>query len=440
LFEWGEILFCLIVNNMHPILLAILVCIAVVVASTIFPGFTSQIVVIAALLVWHYSQKYKNETSEAITKAYHRGITHYDEGNYDQAIRYFTLILYETLPIPNDCQYIALSYQARAGCHFCLKDFNSAIKDYSQAIQLDPINSNYFAARGIAHTGMNEYAKAIDDLSMAIKLKPDNANAFSYRGFAYFCINEYTEAINDYNQAIVLNPGDANSFCSRAKLYAYNNQDIEAANDYNRAIRLDSGCIDAYMGRGFVYFYGVKYALAIQDFTIAIQLDANNSTAHEYRGMANCYIGGNQKSIDDFSEAARLQPSANKYYNLALTQHLFGLIDESLSSVNQVLTLDVNFTIAYYLRSNILYQLNDSQGANDNFQQAMKVGDSQNEIDSGDAHSFYHRGLAKYRMGDHEGAISDIEMAMQICLNIQYFTFHQQLLQALLDIKKSHQE
>jgi tetratricopeptide (TPR) repeat protein len=125
---------------------------------------------------------------------------------------------------------------------------------------------------------------------------------------------------------------------------------------------------------------------------------------------------------------------------LALTQYLFGLINESLFNVNKALTLDVDFTIAYYLRSNILYQLNDSQGAIDDLQQAMKVGDSHNEIDSSDAHSFYHRGLAKYRMGDQEGAISDIEKAMEICLKIQYFTFHQQLSQALLDIKKPYEE
>jgi tetratricopeptide (TPR) repeat protein len=428
------------VNNMHPILLAVLTCIAVIVASTILPSFTSQIVSIAGLLVWHYSQKYQNEAFEAVVKAYDRGVTHYYEGDYNQAVRYFSLIIDETFQIPNDCDYIAMSYQARAGCYLQLKNFSGAVQDYKQAIQIDPTNSDIFMNRGIAYTYTTEYTKAIEDLNMAINLKPDSANAFFNRGHAYVYTGEYVKAINDYNQAIVLNPEDADFFCGRAKVCSYLNQGLEAVNDYTQAIRLNSGCVDAYVGRGLIYLYGVKYVLAIQDFTSAIQLDLSNSNAYEYRGMANCYIGENRKSIDDFSEAARLQPSTNKYYNLALTQYLFGLIDESLSSVNQVLTLDVDFTIAYYLRSNILYQLNDSQGAIDDFQQAMKVGDSQNEIDSGDAHSFYHRGLAKYRMGDHEGAISDIEKAMQICLSIQYFAFHQQLLQALLDIKKSRQE
>lgn len=428
------------VNNMHPILLAVLACIAVIIFSTILPSLTSRIAVIAALLVWHYSQKYQNEAFEAVTKDYDRGATHYYEGDYDQAVRYFSLIIDGTLQMPNDCNYIAMSYQARAGCHLQLKNFTSAIQDYKQAVKLDPTNFEIFINRGIAYTYMTEYTKAIEDFNMAIKLEPDSANAFFNRGHAYVYTGKYVKAINDYNQAIILNPENANFFCGRAKICSHLNQDLEAINDYTRAIRLELGCIDAYMGRGLIYLYGVKYVLAIQDFTSAIQLDLSNSTAYEYRGMANCYIGENQKSMDDFSEAVKLQPSINKYYNLALTQYLFGLIDESLSNVNQVLTLDVDFTIAYYLRSNILYQLNDSQGAIDDFKQAMKVGDSQNEIDSGDAHSFYHRGLAKYRMGNQEGAIFDMKKAMQICLSIQYFTFHQQLSQALLNIKKSHEE
>jgi tetratricopeptide (TPR) repeat protein len=427
---------------MHPILLTVLACIVVIVASTIFPGFTSQIAGIAALLVFSHSLKYKNEQAEVIIKAYDRGIIHYNEGNYDQAIRYFSLIINETFQRPNDCGYIAMSYHARAGCHHCLENFISAIDDYDQSIKLDPVNSTYFINRGITYTCMTEYAKAVEDHNIAIKLEADNANAFFHRGQAFLYMNEYTKALNDYNQAIIFNPGDANFYCGRAAIYSHINQNLEAINDYTQAIRLESGCINAYAGRGYIYLYGVKYVAAIQDFTLAIQLNMSDSYSYVCRGMANCYTGEHQKAIDDFSEATRLQPSVNNYYNLAVTQHFVCLMDESLSNVNQALTtLDVNFAGAYYLRSNLLAQLNDLQGAVKDFQQAKKVEDSHaNETDSGDVHGFYHRGLAKYRMGDQEGAISDLEKAMQICLKIQYFTFHQYLSHTLLEIKESLEE
>jgi lipoprotein NlpI len=62
---------------------------------------------------------------------------------------------------------------------------------------------------------MGEYDRAIKDYDQAIALNPHYANAFNNRGNAYRCKGAYGHAIDDYNKAIGLDPYDAKKFKSR---------------------------------------------------------------------------------------------------------------------------------------------------------------------------------------------------------------------------------
>lgn len=54
-----------------------------------------------------------------------------------------------------------------------------------------------------------------------------------------------------------------------------------------------------------------------------------------------------------------------------------------------------------------------------------------------DFHGFYHRGLAKYRMGDQEGARADLKIAEHLCLELHYVSFQQAVLKRLQQISKN---
>ena len=124
-------------------------------------------------------------------------------------------------------RYAALVRQGDT--HFGNRDFDRAISDYSEAIQLDPMNAIALHNRGLAYANKSQNDEAITDYSEAIRLDPTNALALHNRGLAYANKRQYDEAIADYSEAIRLDPTNALALHNRGLAYANKRE-------YDRAI------------------------------------------------------------------------------------------------------------------------------------------------------------------------------------------------------------
>jgi tetratricopeptide (TPR) repeat protein len=100
------------------------------------------------------------------------------------------------------------------------KEYDKAIKDFTDAIRLDPKNAAAYRYRGHAHFKKKEYDRAIKDFTDAIRLGPKFITAYFGRGLAYYFKKEYDKAIRDYTQAIRLDPKDAPAYTNLAWLLA----------------------------------------------------------------------------------------------------------------------------------------------------------------------------------------------------------------------------
>src|SRR5712692_2691261 len=96
-----------------------------------------------------------------------------------------------------------------------------------------------FYNRGIAYFKLNQYDRAIADFDQAIELDPNSFHALSNRGTAYARTREYDRAIEDFNQAIRLNASYAITFNNRGSAYAKKGEYDRAIEDFEHAIRLD---------------------------------------------------------------------------------------------------------------------------------------------------------------------------------------------------------
>ena len=73
--------------------------------------------------------------------------------------------------------------------------------------------------RGLVYIRTKEFDKAIADYSQVIDLQPDDANAYAGRGMAYLGSRQWSRAITDYTKAIGLSPQDPNYYIMRATAY-----------------------------------------------------------------------------------------------------------------------------------------------------------------------------------------------------------------------------
>lgn len=77
-----------------------------------------------------------------------------------------------------------------------------------------------FDDRGIARLDMGDYDGAIKDFDQAIRLNPAVPNHFNNRAQAWVSTGEYAKALRDYDEALRLDQKDATVFDNRAWLLA----------------------------------------------------------------------------------------------------------------------------------------------------------------------------------------------------------------------------
>lgn len=85
-------------------------------------------------------------------------------------------------------------------------DYSLAVKDYTEAIRLNPKSYNAYFKRGSLYFAQQKYDEAINDYTKAIELDPKNAYAYNSRGEAHLKKNDRDLAIDDFRAALALNP------------------------------------------------------------------------------------------------------------------------------------------------------------------------------------------------------------------------------------------
>jgi tetratricopeptide (TPR) repeat protein len=76
-----------------------------------------------------------------------------------------------------------------------------AIRDYDEAIRLNPKNAAAFNNRGNLYLSKRKYDRAIQDYDEALRLDPNNALHLKNRANAFRITGQYRRAIADYLKA-----------------------------------------------------------------------------------------------------------------------------------------------------------------------------------------------------------------------------------------------
>jgi len=258
-----------------------------------------------------------------------KGNAAFEEQDYAEAARLYTLHLQEHPDDANALYNRALTYAGRSIA-------DTAIRDLSRVIELRPNDTAAYALRGSEYyyqasiSNMSaemvqrifaeddedtiyvpsdsirlEYAPAFADLSRAISLDSTQPGFYRTRGMCHAELQDYEEAIADYSVAIRLNPGESQAYVARADAYRRSGNYNPAISDLSRVIELKPYA-EAYLTRGEVYEEKGRPDTAIFDFTRAIELDSTSARAYDRRARA-CYATGQPDSAKlDWQKAHKL--------------------------------------------------------------------------------------------------------------------------------------
>jgi tetratricopeptide (TPR) repeat protein len=130
------------------------------------------------------------------------------------------------------------AYATRGYTWYLHDDFNRAIRDYTEAIRLNPTDG-YYVDRGNAWRKKGDLDRAIADYTEAIRLNPKNGWSYSYRGKAWYGKGDLDRAIADSTEAIRLIPKLALSYRNRGNAWRDKGNLDRAIADYTEANRID---------------------------------------------------------------------------------------------------------------------------------------------------------------------------------------------------------
>lgn len=95
------------------------------------------------------------------------------------------------------------------------KDFDLAVKKYTEAIAVLPTNAVYYANRAAAHSSLKAYEEAIKDAQSAIETDPSYSKGYSRLGYAKFALGRAEEALEAYKKVLDLEGSNASEVMKR---------------------------------------------------------------------------------------------------------------------------------------------------------------------------------------------------------------------------------
>jgi len=115
-------------------------------------------------------------------------------------------------------------------------DRQGGIKKFTEAINAGVHTGISFLSRGVAHLHLKDYDSAIHDFSRSIEIDRNNPRAWYYRGTANMARNGLEDAIYDFTRTIELEPMHGLAYLGRGTCYEDLGRREEAGEDIRMAL------------------------------------------------------------------------------------------------------------------------------------------------------------------------------------------------------------
>ena len=139
----------------------------------------------------------------------------YLRGQYAEAVRLASVSLSQDGPS-------ATAHRLRAAAYNALRQFDRAITDLDQWIELDPEAAGAYQTRGETHFKAGHFTASLADFDRFLSLRPDQKPYHWQRGISCYYAGQYQKGVEQFELHRTVNPQDVENaiwhFLCKAKL------------------------------------------------------------------------------------------------------------------------------------------------------------------------------------------------------------------------------
>jgi tetratricopeptide (TPR) repeat protein len=213
---------------------------------------------------------------------------------------------------------VGLDLFERAGTAYDAGDYETAVKDYSLFLLLNPTFSQAYYMRGMAYSRLDQFDQALDDLNQALVYPQSSEQItgliYNDRALIYMLQDDAEAALEDLDAAITAAPDLPDAYLRRAQIYLFEERYEEALVDYDKLIELAPEFSQGYAGRAVTNISLGNLDAALVDYDRLIELEPENAGAYASRSIIHAQEANYDAALADLNAAIRLQPNDPSLY------------------------------------------------------------------------------------------------------------------------------
>ncbi len=223
------------------------------------------------------------------------------------------------------------------------RDFPDAIREFNDAIKLNPFEYIYYFHRAIVEFNTGELQQAISDLDQSLKLSPYFGLAYRLRGGAYFAMNNCAKAVPDFEKALhflpplvgeigdqlvacdvrlnkfddvikvadlqlKFNPKDKDAYYNIGNAMFLKGDYKDALANYEKSVQLDPAFQGGLLNMAMAYYYQRDFKTGDIYFEKAKKIDPNNPILWYDRAVGLVLEGRNVQALESLKKAVKMKP------------------------------------------------------------------------------------------------------------------------------------
>ncbi|XP_063118718.1 tetratricopeptide repeat protein 6 isoform X4 [Rattus norvegicus] len=336
-----------------------------------------------------------------------RGVLKYYNRNYKLAITDLT-----TAVGMDKNSYTA--FYNRALCYTKIKKHEMALRDYGIVLLLqagETIALNTLVNRGLIYTELEQYGFALEDFKEASMISETSVKLCQATAMCHHRIKEFQGAVEFFTRAIKINPRYLDAYIGRGNSYMEYEQNkamIQAQKDFLRALHLDPSNLKARISLGYNLQAQGKFQKAWQHFTIGIEANPKNYLAYEGRAVVCLQMSNYFAAMQDINCAIKINSTAEFLTNRGVIHEFMGQQQNAMADYQAAISLDPNYSLAYFNAGNIYLHHRQFSQATDYFSTALKL-NPENEC------ALMNRAVTNSVLKKYEEAEKDFSHAMELC-------------------------
>lgn len=296
---------------------------------------------------------------------YNLGIIYFNNNNYREAREQFDIII-------NALPDFEKPYYGRGLILYRESKFEDAEKDFLKVIEFNPNDYKGFLYLGKISIELQKYSNALKYLNQVTEINPDFADAYFEIGNLWFNQNRFDRAIPEFKKAVDLDPVN---YVARQKLgESYYRQQIyySAINEFD--VILQNNPVDPLAN--FMMGITVYKQAVLNDLIGAFleMLESNNAPVPKQDTNTPKREELYEKMADHFKRAHLARTNfLEATFNLALTYHEMGRMDEALNYFNQSLAMDPKLVKAYIKKAHTYEIIGEKQKALEEYKKVVRL-------------------------------------------------------------------